>query len=438
MPAPRFKNFIRRADRSVPITGATRCGVHGDMKSLLNPTSDEAARVASDMPGVMIKTMKYVSSPDGRSPAEAMGIKAHAMYEFLIASARMDLIKQTSFTVPFATMKKFLRIDRTDRIREYMTAIGNTWVSYDFSEKDGVQKINRVIPLLQCAEEVDEDGERQIRYSIHPDVRAVILAAKSYTWKEIAAFSKFQCKYAPRLYPMLAYRAGMSFEKPAPLIVDTEELAAQLGWAFEPGKLKFSHFESRCLLPALADIKVNVSRFRVLEYKTIQADTRGRPVVRISFTLSQAARPLEERQKRETSAAEKRILQAMMERRGLSMQTEVPAIDTLARAATVLGTDTIRVAQRWAAALERAREAPAHPFGADCDCIGQDLLNTLEDRGVGAAFGLWLSDPEPYDPMIRPENNQMIEGFVEIEVRRHHQPSNNSLDDYVDSILNAA
>ncbi len=92
MPAPRFKNFIRRADKSVPPTGATRCGVHGDLKALLDPTSEAAAKVAMDMPAVMIKTVRYVGSSEGASPADAMGVKAHALYAFLMASARLDLV----------------------------------------------------------------------------------------------------------------------------------------------------------------------------------------------------------------------------------------------------------------------------------------------------------------------------------------------------------
>lgn len=65
MPAPRFKNFIKRADRSAPLIGATRCGVHGDLKTLLEPTSGRAVRVAVDTPGVMIKTIKYISASRG-------------------------------------------------------------------------------------------------------------------------------------------------------------------------------------------------------------------------------------------------------------------------------------------------------------------------------------------------------------------------------------
>lgn len=436
MPAPRFKGFIRRADRSVPVTGATRCGVHGNLEWLLDPASEDAARVAVDMPGVMIKTIKYVSSSQESSAAKAMGTKAHALLEYLMAFARSELTNETTFRVSFADAKKFLRVDRTDRIREYMNAIANTIVSYDFTEQDGVEKKERKIPLLQCAEEGLPNGELHIRYSMHPDIRAVILAAKSYTWKELAAFSKFTSKYAPRLYPMLAYRAGMSFEKPAPLIVDTEELAAQLGWAFEPGKLKYSHFEARCLLPALEDIGKHVKRFQVLQYRPIFGDTRGRPVIRVSFAVSQAVRPLEERQKAETSATEKRILKALMERRGLSMQTEVPAIDTLARAATVLETETIKVAERWAAVLERARDVPNVPFGATGSGIGQDILEALEYRGVGAAFSLWLNDPEPHDPLIRHGSAEAIESVDEISERVPRLTSD--LDDYVSSILNAA
>lgn len=437
MPAPRFKNFIRRADKSVPPTGATRCGVHGDLKALLDPTSEAAAKVAMDMPAVMIKTIRYVGSSEGASPADAMGVKAHALYAFLMASARLDLVNETNFMVPYDDAKKFLQIERTDRLREYMEALNRTMVSYDFTEKDGVRNVGERIQLLSCRTRIMPDGKRYIRYSMPDDVRTVVLAAKSYAWEELAAFSKFSSKYAPRLYPLLALRAGMSFEKPYPLVFEIEDLAAQLGWSFEPGKFKFSHFEARCLLPALADIKDHVNRFEVLEYKPLHADTRGRPVIRISITVSKAIRPLEERQKMETSAAERRILAALMERRGLSMQTETPAIDTLARAATVLETTTIEVAKRWADVLERAREVPQLPFGASGDGIGQDILDILESRSVGAAFSLWLNDPEPHDPLAQPESTEVIEGVEEL-LEHALGSSSDDLDDYLNSILNAA
>lgn len=440
MPAPRFKNFIRRADRNTILTGAHRCGLHGNLKSLLDPTSDEAARVAVDMPGIMIKTIKYVITKKEELPRKEMGAKAHALYEFLMASARLDLVEETSFTVPFADVKKFLGVERTDRIRDYIDALSTTWVSYHFTEKDGVESMGRKIQLLQCAEKVMPNGERHIGYSMHPDIRTVILRARSYTWKELAAFAKFTCKYSPRLYPMLAYRAGMNFEQPAPLIMGIEELAGQLGWSYEPGKFKFSHFEARCLKPALADIAAHVTRFRVLEYSSIHGDTRGLPVIKVSFTVSQAHRPLEQRQKAETTATEKRILQALMAQRGLSMQTEVPAMDTLARAATVLETTTINVARRWAEVLERAREVPQLPFGRKDKGIGQDILDLLQTKGVGAAFGLWLTDPEPFDPLTTSgtaDADDQIEGVEQILedalTSRHID-----LSDYLNSLLAAS
>lgn len=439
MPAPRFKNFIRRADKSAPPTGAERCGVHGDLKALLDPTSVEAAKVAVDMPGVMIKTIKYVGASEGRAPAEAMGAKAHALHEFLMASARLDLVKETCFRVPFADAKKFLGVERTDRIREYMDAIGDTWVSYDFTEKDGVQRIGRKIQLLQCSEEVMPNGERHICYSMHPDIRKVILAAKSYTWKELAAFAKFTCKYSSRLYPILAYRAGMSFEKPCPLVIDVATLAAQLGWVCEPGKFKFSHFEARCLLPALADIKAHVKRFQVLEYKSLAAETRGRPITHISFTVSQAEKFLEERQKAEVTAAQMRILPALLARRGIDIHTEVPAMDTLARAATVLDVDVIEVGTRWADVLEHARRAPELAFGRIGEAVGRDIVDLMEARGVGAAFALWLSDPEVRDPLSasapQPGNDEVLQPVDELF---REEGSRSDLEDYLHSILGEA
>jgi hypothetical protein len=438
MPAPRFKNFIRRADRTAPPNGAWRGGVHGDLAAVLDPESQEAAKVSVDFPAVMIRTIKYVGASEGKSTAEAMGVKAHALYEFLMASARLELANETTFLVPFADLKKYLQVDRSDRIREYMDAVNQTLVSYDFTERDGARTIGRKIQLMSCRERIMPDGKSYIKYSMPDDVRTVILAAKSYTWKELAAFALFTSKYAARLYPILAYRAGMSFEKPCPLVIDIPTLAAQLGWAYEPGKFKFSHFEARCLLPALADIKAHVKRFQVLEYKPLAAETRGRPITHISFTVSQAEKFLEERQKAEVTAAQMRILPALLARRGIDMNTEVPAVDTLARAATILGVDVIEVGTRWADVLEHARRAPELAFGRIGEGVGRDIVDLMEARGVGAAFALWLTDPEARDPLSasapkagNDESSQSVEDLFPEEESKSH------LEDYLKSILAA-
>ncbi len=400
MPAPRFSNFRTRLERRAarPGTGASRVGVRGNLAAVLDPKSEQAADISVERAAVLIRTLRYAGTCDSAESAgavtETLGAKTIALYEYLMAHARRKLVEQTEFTVPFSSLRAFLQVTRTARIREYMADLTNTWVSYNFMARDGVEPGRRHVRLLQCSEDVNASGERCIRYSLPDVVRQAILAAKGYTWLELAPFAKFSCKYAARLYPVLALRAGMSFERPHPISVTPEELAEQLGWSYEPGKFKFSNFEHRCLLPALADISLHVRRFQVIAYDRIEADTRGRPVTRILLTVSKASRPLSERQKAEVSSQQVTILKALMIRRGMDLEKDLPPIGMLARAATVLNTDVIETAERWADALDRARESPALSVGQTVLFDGSELIAALEHRGVGHAFELWMRDPE--------------------------------------------
>lgn len=442
MPAPRFSEFKPRIERRAARrgTGASRTGVRGNLAAMRDPRSDKAADVSVKRAAVLIKTLRYAGGSDGAAHVPTLGVKSHALYEFLMAHAGRVLADQTDFTVPLSAAKAFLQVTRTAKIREYMADLTNTWVSYDFKATDGVEPGHRHVQLLQCTEDVDENGKRCIRYSLPAEIlKAIILAAQGYTWLELAPFAKFTCKYAARLYPIIALRAGMSFERPHPIKVTPEELADQLGWPYEPGRFKFSNFESRCLLPALADISLHVRRFKVIGYDKMEANTRGRPVTRIMLTVSKATQPLSERQKTEVSGEQVGILRALMARRGLDPERELPPIASLAQAATVFKTDVIDAAKRWADALDRARETPSHSVGQNFLIDGRDLIAALEDRGVFYAFELWMQDPEvpmsisgKYDFRNLP---QLDPDWVDIEVEIDEgRPSCSLLDDYINSV----
>lgn len=441
MPAPRFSNFRTRLERRAarPGTGASRAGVRGNLAALLDPTSERAADISVERAAVLIRTFRYANAADNAATMQGLGVKSSALYEFLMAHARRDLAGQTEFLVPFSAAKAFLQVTPTVRIRQYMTDLTNTWVTYNFMAKDGVEPGRRTVQLLRCSEDVDGTGERCIRYCLPDVVRQAILAARGYTWLELAPFAKFSSKYAARLYPILALRAGMSFEQPYPIDVTPEELADQLGWSYEPGKFKFSNFEHRCLLPALADISLNVRRFQVIGYDRIEANTRGRPVTRILLTVSKASRPLSERQKAEVSPQQVAILKALMIKRGVDLEKDLPPIGMLAQAATVLNTDVIETAKRWANALDRALESPSLSVGQNFLIDGSELIAALEHRGVGHAFELWMRDPEEpscvsgrYDlrnlPPLDPD-------YIEVEMEPDAgRSTRNVLKDFINSV----
>lgn len=231
----------------------------------------------------------------------------------------------------------------------------------------------------------------------------------------------------------------MSFEKPHPISISPEELAGRLGWPNQPGKFRFRNFETRCLLPALADIDLHVRRFKVLGYEKNEADTLGHPIARILLTVSRAERPLAERRKADIARNQVAILRALMGRRGIDTDRELPTIDTLARAATALNTGVIETAKRWADTLDRARDFPKLALGRNALTAGHELLSVLADRGVGPAFELWMKDPDEPAlasgrlslrdlPSIHPD-------YVEPD---DDTPSTQMLQDYVTALLDPA
>jgi hypothetical protein len=401
---------------------------------MVDPKSERAADVSVERAAVLIRTLRY-SGADECAATETLGVKSMALYELLMAHARRELVNRTQFMLPFSAAKAFLQVTRTARIREYINDLSNTSVSYEFKDVDGVEPGRWRVRLLDCSEGVDEaSGERCIRYSLPEVCRQVILAARGYTWLELAPFAKFSSKYAARLYPILALRAGMSFEQPYPISVTPEELANQLGWNPEPGKFKFANFEARCLLPALADISLHVRRFRVIGYDCEAANTRGRPVIKIHLTVSRATKPLSERRKAKVLEHEVRLMTALMTRQGIDVERELPTIGMLARAATVLDVNVLETAKRWTDALNRAREFPSSSVGQSHLVDGSELIAALERRGVEYAFQLWMRDPEKpsslYDGYDLRNLPSLDPDYVEVEL-----DTGNSTPDVLDDFI---
>lgn len=388
MPSPKFD--IRRVPSPTAITGEDRAGVRGDLKALLKPNSVEAADVSVERPAILINTVCYTWSGQKAANTASLSAKAQALHAYLIACARRDLATTNAFVVPLADAKAYLGVSRLDRLRGYLRELNETRVRYGFGKQSQGNEIE--VPMLQCREALIH-GKRFVSYCVPEPVRTAILKARSYTWLELAPFSRFASKYAARLYPMLALRAGMDFAEPLPLVFTPEDLASRLGWPFEPGKLRYSNFEARCLKPALADIKAHVRRFKVLAADVQHGDTRGNPVSQISITVSRSEKSLKETQRVSVSNRQRNTLQAELARRGFDMASEVPPETSLAQAATQLRMDIVEVALRWTNALTRARTYPLKAIGANENVTGAEILAVIEAKGVLAAFELWLTDP---------------------------------------------
>jgi hypothetical protein len=401
-------SFRRRSTTQRSITGADRTGVQGDLSAVLDKNRAEKEDPRVERPLVMIRSIRYVGETEGATPAEAMSAKSHALYEYLMASARIEIAATSEHSVPFADAMAFLDTPRSDRIREYIDAINKTYVSYDFTEMDGTRRASNRIQLLACEDITLPSGERIIGYRMHPSVRKVILAATQYAHLEVAAFARFRCKYSARLYPKLAYVAGLDEQHPT--FYKPEELADELGYVSKKGKFHWGHFENDCLKPAMDDMfgaedgstNAKVRRF-VANYELRRAATRGRPVESIVFSVGRARKHLAEEQKPIVVSLDRARIRKIFEKAELDHVTETPNEELLAQAAGRMKVSIVLMAQRWAAMMSLAKHDPNVLVGLLGLLTGRQILDTLASEGVGAAFMKWLSDwKEPTGISYRP------------------------------------
>ncbi|MDX0494062.1 RepB family plasmid replication initiator protein [Sinorhizobium medicae] len=401
-------SFNRRPADKAPITGADRSGIQGDLSAVLDKSRVEREDPRVERPLVMIRSVRYVGETEGATPAAAMSAKSHALYEYLMASARTQIASTEDHVVPFADAMAYLETPRADRIREYVEAINGTFVAYDFTDEDGSRRAANRIQLLQCEDVTRPSGTRVIEYRMHPSVRKVILAATQYAHLEVAAFARFRCKYSARLYPKLAYVAGL--DEQHPLVYKPEELAAELGWVGKKGKFHWGHFESDVLKPAIDDMfgaadgssGAKVRRF-LADYELRRAATRGRPVESVVFRIGKAKKHLAENQKPPIDAADRNRIRTMFGRAKIDAAAEAPNEEILAQAAGKLDVGIALLAERWTTTMALAKEDPEILIGSLGILTGRQILATLAEEGVGAAFTKWLGDwKEPDGINYRP------------------------------------
>jgi len=399
--------FHRRPAAKPQITGADRLGVQGDLSAVLDKSRVEKEDPRVERPLVMIRSVRYVGETEGATPAAAMSAKSHALYEYLMASARTQIATTEEHSVRFADAMAYLDTLRADRIREYLEAISKTYVSYDFTEQDGTRRAASRIQLLQCEDVRRPNGEREIGFRMHPSVRKVILAATQYAHLEVAAFARFKCKYSARLYPKLAYVAGL--DEQHPLVYKPEDLADELGWVGKKGKFHWGHFENDVLKPAMDDMfgaddgstESKVRRF-VANYELRRSSGRGRPVEAIVFSIGRARKHLGEEQKPKVVLLDRQRIRRIFETAGLDRSAETPNEELLAQAAGKVNATIVTLAERWAATMALAKDDPEILIGSMEMFTGRQILQTMAEESVGAAFTRWLADwKEPRELMYR-------------------------------------
>ncbi|OHV83684.1 replication initiation protein [Rhizobium sp. LCM 4573] len=354
--------------------GADRKGVRGDIRLV---HSKERASLdkepTSERGEAMVNSIRFYGAREGNSPAEAMTAMSAALYEYLMARARPKLKDNETCRVPFADAKAYLQIEKTSRLREYMSALSSTWVSYDFLEStEGFQKIGRRVQLMNCSEVISPTQERFIEIEMFPSVRKAILAAEIYTHLELGAFPRFSSKYTQRLYPKLALMSGRD-QRP-PMRWTPEELAEQLGW--RPDTWKFGNFEARVLKPVIADIQEHVRRFEITcEY--VRGSGRGHPVSEIVITVGKAISTEDEMRLADMTKSTRTIVRRIASEAAVDFATQMPNETVLRRAATRLGKPVTEIATMWTEAF--ADEA---------------IMAKLEREGLIAAFESWVRAQE--------------------------------------------
>lgn len=392
--------FRRRPASAPKITAADRNGIRGNILDGHDDNRPLGKDPQVDKPAFMINQIRYVGAHEGTSPAEAMTPKAHALYEFLMASARVELKDKNDFMVSFADAKTYLDVPRADRITGYMDDITNTWVEYDYKDKGGWQRTGRM-QLLQCEESTSPEGEKFIRYAMHPGVRTLILESVQYTWLELAAFAKFKCRYTARLYPKFALRAGMSGKYHEPLTWEPEAIAREIGWPSVRADFHFGHFESRVIKPVMDDIRQFVKRFSIDYDRPVRGTGRGRPVTGIVFHVSEKMKVLADYKMAAISEDDRAHIHQAAKREGLDLAKEMPSDLLLRKGATKAGMTTREIGSRWADAFARSWHKPDEKVGKIGFHTGRQLRMIFTEEGVGRAFEEWLVD---YDFPVKPAN----------------------------------
>lgn len=360
--------FFRRKG----VVGAERKRVKGDIRLVLSADRpDQHKEPLAEKHSALINSVRYFGTREGDTPADAMTSTSAALYEYLMARAQPELTLKEEHLVSFKDAKAFLRIEKSSRLRDCIDDLAKTWVSYEFmNPEEGTHRIARRVPLLHIEEDVGTfSGERSIAYSMHPSVRKAILGDGAWAMMEIAAYPLFTSKYTWRLYPQLALMAGRELRPD--MRWTPEELAAELGWN-PTGAFKFSNFESRVLVPVLADIKAHVRRFAVsCEY--VRAATRGRRVSQIIITVGKAVRAPDEIRKADMTKSDRTCVRRIAEAAAVDLATQMPGEDTLRRAATRLRKPVTEVATMWT-------EAFGEPL----------IMHMLERDGLQSSFEEWL------------------------------------------------
>lgn len=394
---------IERRKKHDRITGAMRKGFNSrsGMRAMTDKETAQKEQPTVDRAAPMILKLKIIGAIGEDDKIEdVLTAQGHALYEFLMASARIQGIEHNDIRVSFDDIKAFLGISHNARVMDLSEQLRNTVVAYDFIQ-DGWQRWGEMPLLWHDYLRNQEDGKRYLSYSIPPAIRQVILESDRYAKLEINAFPKFSCKYTARLYPrlaLMAQRHSIFVKKKPAWTIKPEELAELIGYRYK-GKFHFGNFKARCLDPVKTDINQHVKRFR-MNCEPVHGTGRGSPVTRIEITTNTCfasdAGSLSETRKAPLDAEGYLKLNAALQEGTDKYHRIMPSTELVRAAATTMECDVETVVKRWRSALFSAANR-CDSIIPETTMMGYQLLSFMHDDGPGYAFEKWVKS------LVKPE-----------------------------------
>lgn len=339
----------------------------------------DATQLSKQRPGLkksalLIESLRY----EGQSKLTAAD---HKIYQLLLTLAREQGGGQREYETEVGKLASFVSETHLPRIRASLERLARTSASYDFVDGEQVRRWG-VLKLVGFEGVEDlRSGTSKLVFWFDPPVQRELIEAKSYAVLDLYEVSLLRCRYAPRLYELLALPAGYDEGYRRPVRFTPEDLAAKLGYA--PKKFNAAVFRRDVLDPAMADIGEYISSFeaRFTEKRAGRGQGGGK-VVEIEFNVTPSSRKTDGMQAARVSNHVYSSAKASQEAGDL----DKPSSIAVGRAVTAHGESDLVLWSRWNDAIQKSRTDPNTDLGG---MEGAFLLSVLSRDGADAAFLMW-------------------------------------------------
>lgn len=370
------------------------------MASMLDPDLAEIEKPTVDKVAPLITKLRIIGDISASDqPKDVLTAQGHALYEFLMAAARIQGIEKDEYRVLLTDAKKFLGIKHNDRLRALARQLQDTTVEYDFTV-DGQRWQGLRMPL-QLIDYVtpERDGKTYLVYSIQPRVKRVITESNQWAKLDINAYPKFQCKYTPRLYPRFQLISQYHEAQRNNLIVTPVELARWAGFIYS-GDFHYGNFEKGLLKPVLKDIETHAFMLSVQVVKVHRKPGRGNPVDKIEFCCEPRTylRPIGDEKMQKVSPDQFDLMTKQLYKDDTVLAEDMPSHSLILKAAYRLKKTPFELVKMWKEDIAKAYAYPSMElqFGLKGECI----CDLLERKGGAAAFEFWAGHLDiPLEPI---------------------------------------